>query len=123
MKSSGPIQRKTPLRAKAPMKKASKPKMTPIRSSAKGQPCQVRVPGICNGDPSTTVLAHLNGGGIGAKHHDIHGAFACSDCHSWLDGGYVQERAGRGTRDLYHLQAVIRTQCILIEQGLMEVAA
>lgn len=51
-----PIKRKTPLKAKALMNKASRPKITPIR-------------------------------------------------------------------DLWHLQAVIRTQRILIEQGLMEVAA
>ena len=123
MKRSAPIKRKTPLRAKAPRKKTARPEMTPIRESAKGQPCQVRVPGICNHDPATTVLAHLNGSGTGAKASDHEAAYACSDCHSWLDGGYTQEGTARSTRDLYHLQAVIRTQSILIDLGLMEVAA
>lgn len=123
-----PLQRKTPLKAKAPLRystspKASKHKMTPIRLSARGKPCQVRVPGICNSDPATTVLAHLNGSGTGTKASDHEAAYACSDCHAWLDGGYVQERVGRGTRDLYHLQGVIRTQRILIDQGLLSVAA
>ncbi|MCZ4284567.1 DUF1364 family protein [Marinobacter salarius] len=118
-----PIKRKTPLKAKAPMKKASRPKMTPIRKSAKGQECQVRVPGVCNGDSSTTVLAHLNGGGMGAKASDHEAAFSCSACHEWLDGGFARTGYNRDIRDLWHLQAVIRTQRILIEQGLMEVAA
>ncbi|MDF0750305.1 DUF1364 domain-containing protein [Marinobacter sp. 71-i] len=118
-----PIKRKTPLKAKAPMKKSSRPKMTPIRRSARGQECQVRIPGFCNGDSSTTVLAHLNGGGMGAKASDHEAAYACSACHAWLDGGYTNDMYTRDDRDLFHLQAVIRTQRILIEQGLMEVAA
>ena len=35
----------------------SRPKMTAARREAKGQPCMVRIPGVCNGDPETTVLA------------------------------------------------------------------
>lgn len=123
MKRGSFLQRKTPLRAKAPMKKASRPKMTPIRKSAKGQPCQVRVPNVCNGDPNTTVLAHLNGFGMGMKAGDHEAAFSCSACHAWLDGGYVQAGYSRDIRDLWHLQAVIWTQQILIEMGLIEVAA
>lgn len=105
------------------MKKAGKPKATPIRQSAKGQSCQVRVPGVCNGNPETTVLAHLNGGGMGAKASDIHGAYCCSDCHTFLDGGYANANCTRAERDLYHLEGVIRTQRILMGQGLLEVAA
>lgn len=123
MKRTGPIKRKTPLRAKSPMKKTARPTATPIRRSANGQPCQVRVPSICNGDSATTVLAHLNGGGMGSKQHDIHAAFACAACHWWVDGGYTIEGATRSTRDLVHLQGVIRTQRILINLGLVEVAA
>lgn len=121
-----PMQRKTPLTAKTGIKRSSmrsagKPKASPIRKSAQGQQCQVRVPGVCNGNPETVVLAHMNGGGMGAKAHDIHGAFACSSCHAWLDGGYAQTGTFRDTRDLHHLEAIIRTQRILIEKGLIEV--
>jgi len=35
--------------------------------SARGQECQVRIPGICSHDPETVVFAHLNGGGMGMK--------------------------------------------------------
>lgn len=91
-----------------------------FRDSARDELCLVRVPGVCNGDPATTVLAHLNGGGMAAKHHDIHGAYACSACHSWLDGGYVRD-SDRATRDLLHLQGVIRTQLRLMDKGLLVV--
>lgn len=126
-----PLKRKTALKAKAPMKRAAAPRKRPatkrakaaraskIRESARGQQCQVRVPGICNGDPATVVLAHLNGAGAGTKAHDIHGAYACSECHGWLDGGFAQAGHNRDTRDLWHLQGVIRTQCILLEKGLV----
>tara|TARA_Y100001933_G_scaffold165039_1_gene163313 strand:+ start:1551 stop:1922 length:372 start_codon:yes stop_codon:yes gene_type:complete len=111
-----PLKRKTPLKAKAPMKRSSRPKATPIRQSANGQPCQVRVPFICNGDSSTTVLAHLNGAGLALKAHDHEAAYACSACHEWLDGGYVKTHS-RAERDLYHLEGVINTQRLLVEQG------
>jgi len=117
-----PMTRKTPLKARAPIKRkpsrksASRPKTTPIRQSAEGKPCQVRVPFVCNGDWSTTVLAHLNGAGMAMKAHDHEGAYACSACHSWLDGGYAKTHT-RAERDLWHLEGVIRTQRLLIEEG------
>lgn len=97
--------------------------------SAKDQPCQVRIPNVCNHNPETTVLAHLNGWGIAGKHSNIHGAYACSDCHSWLDGGYcyddeivahsAMDRVS--LRDLYHLEGVLRTQVIMIKKGVLKV--
>ena len=56
-----------------------------LRDSARGQECTIRLPGICNRDPATTVLCHLPGGGTGMKHSDIHAAFACSSCHDEVD--------------------------------------
>lgn len=94
---------------------------------AKGQECTVRIPSICNHDPETTVLAHLNGGGIGMKHPDLLGAWACSACHAWIDGGYINHyqyepfnegRNARIVRDAYHLEAIIRTQQKLLDMGL-----
>ena len=60
-------------------------KTSKIRQSAKGEDCLVRAPGICNGNPETVVLAHINGGGIGRKNPDWQGAYACSACHEWLE--------------------------------------
>ena len=94
--------------------------MSRLTKSARGKDCQVRVMGICNGNPETVVLAHLNGGGMGSKHSDIHGAYCCSDCHTWLDGGYVVDST-RDQRDLDHLNGVIRTQIIMLAEGLIKI--
>jgi hypothetical protein len=88
------------------------------RELARNRDCQIRSP-VCNGDPETTVLCHLNGAGIGMKSHDLQGAWGCSDCHRFVDGGYVQSMYTRSERDLMHLKAVIRTQKILINEGLL----
>ncbi len=86
-----------------------------LRREARGRECQIRAPG-CNFDTDTTVLAHLNGAGMGTKASDLHGAWACSHCHDLVDG--------RGStlvsvtmRRLYHLEGIIRTQKILIDEG------
>lgn len=96
-------------------------KQTKITKSARGKDCQVRVMGVCRGDTETTVFAHLNGGGMGRKHSDLHGAYACRDCHAWLDGEYVKDST-REQRDFEHMQGIIRTQAILLSEGLIKLA-
>ncbi len=91
-----------------------------LRRLARGQQCCVRIPGVCNGNPDTTVLAHLNGGGMGMKHNNLIAAWSCSSCHAWLDGGYVKNST-RQERDYWHYQAIIRTQQELLKMGLAEV--
>lgn len=62
--------------------------MSKLRKLARGKDCLVRIPGVCNFDPATTVLAHIRdagGGGIGMKPCDLAGAWACSSCHDTLD--------------------------------------
>ncbi|MGZ5029042.1 MAG: DUF1364 domain-containing protein [Methylobacter sp.] len=93
--------------------------MSRLRKSAKGQQCLIRIPGVCNWNPETTVLAHLNGGGMGAKKSDLQGAFCCSSCHDEID---------RRTRifdadyvELCHRQGVERTQQYWLENGLISV--
>ena len=90
--------------------------------SAKGQECQVRMPGVCNFNPETTVLAHLNGAGMGMKHVDIHGAYCCSDCHRVLDGHAYAGHMGFDIDELklMHHQGVIRTQQIMIREGVLK---
>lgn len=129
-----PLKRKTPLRAKSGLKpggglaRKSAPRSrrhatTAIRASARGEPCLVRapVPGGC-ALPDTTVLAHLNGAGMGVKAVDFHAAYACAKCHAWLDGGYATAHHSRDLRDLYHLRGVMRTQAKLYEKGLLSLA-
>ena len=79
-----------------------------LRDSARGQDCQVRLP-ICNHNPETTVLAHLNGGGMGTKHSDLMAAFACSKCHEILDTKSGRE-FDKEFIELAHHLAVQRTQ-------------
>lgn len=60
-----------------------------LRDFARGQTCTARIPGVCNQDPETVVLAHCNMfgmGGMGMKAPDLCAAHVCSDCHDVLDG-------------------------------------
>lgn len=59
-----------------------------LRKLARGQPCMVRLPSICNFNVETTVLAHLRRGGVagvGQKPPDLCGVWACSACHDEID--------------------------------------
>ncbi|OOF53855.1 DUF1364 domain-containing protein [Rodentibacter genomosp. 2] len=86
------------------------------RKEAKGRECQVRLPGICNFNPETTVLAHYRlHSGVALKPDDIQGAWACSACHDEcdrrtrkMDTEYVR---------LAHAEGVFRTQAILRREG------
>lgn len=92
--------------------------MTNLRKEARGRNCQVRLPGICNGNPETTVLAHYRMAGLngtGMKPDDVIGAWSCSSCHDEID---------RRTRKLEfdvvrlaHAEGVFRTQAILRKEG------
>jgi hypothetical protein len=92
--------------------------MSNLRELARGRQCQVRIPGVCNHDPATTVLAHLPGGGMGRKQPDLLAAWACSACHDAIDGRgkAIWDRDWLRT---CHLDGVIRTQQILIEEGVI----
>ena len=95
-------------------------KQTKLTRAARGRDCQVRLFGICNGNPETVVLAHYRLAGtcgIGIKPHDFQGAWSCSACHDACDG-----RGGDIERDwarLAHAEGVIRTQSILIKEGVV----
>ena len=90
--------------------------MTDLRKQANGRDCLVRLPGICNGDPSTVVLAHLSGGGIGAKRIDLAAALACSACHDVLDGRTPTTINGDLLK-LWHLEGVMRTIELWVSEG------
>ena len=81
----------------------------------------VRVPGVCNYNPETTVLAHYRLAGTcgtGIKPIDLLGSWACSSCHDVID----QRRSSAFTReqlDLMHLEGMVRTIDALHKQGLL----
>lgn len=93
-----------------------------LRDLAKGQMCMVRIEGLCNWTPETTVLAHIRragNGGTGLKPPDICGVWACSACHDEID---------RRTRILnieqlnyYILDALCRQLCWYAEHEIIAV--
>lgn len=90
-----------------------------IRDSARDQDCTLRLPGICNFDTATTVLAHVPCGhsGVGMKGPDVIAVYACSDCHDALD-----ERTRTASIDGWDvIRALAETQLRLIQKGLIKV--
>lgn len=92
--------------------------MANLRKEAKGRECQVRIPGVCNGNSETVVGAHYRMAGLcgtGCKPSDLFIAWACSACHDEID------RRTRITDGEYakqcHLEGVMRTQAILQSEG------
>ena len=85
------------------------------RKEARDRDCQVRLPLHCNFDSDTTVLAHKNGGGMGMKALDIHGAWCCSSCHDVIDNR-VKTELEREDVILSFYEAIFRTQEILIRE-------
>lgn len=91
--------------------------MTNLRKLAQGRECQIRIPGVCNGNPETVVLCHLGGAGMGRKHPDLLGAYGCSACHDAVDG---RSRTNDDWR-LYFYDGIFRTQRMLIDEGVINV--
>lgn len=124
LKRHKPMARGTSTLKRSPMKK-SRPKSTPIRKSAKGEECTIRLPLVCNYDPSTTVLCHSNlledGKGMGLKAPDTAAAYGCSACHDVVDG-----RRPRPEGLSYELmialfkEAIAQTNRILKRKGLLQ---
>jgi hypothetical protein len=91
---------------------------TKLRQSARGQACTFCIPAICNGNPETTVLAHIRdeSKGLSNKANDYSAAFACSACHEHFD----QNRMSKEERATYALRGLQRTHAIWVELGLMQ---
>ena len=92
-----------------------------LRKEARGRECQVRIPGVCNKNRETVVLAHLNnkglfGVGTGQKVPDIFGAWACSACHDAVDGRVRTSWLVSEVRMMFD-DGVFRTQNILLKEG------
>jgi len=95
-----------------------------LRDLARDQPCQVRLPGVCNGNPRTTVLAHVRLvgiTGIGLKAPDILGAHCCSDCHDAVDRRTRPKHLTKEALDLALYEGVARTINKLIQQGNLKI--
>ena len=92
-----------------------------LRKEAKGRGCMVRIPGVCNHNSETVVLAHvrLTGvSGMGMKSPDILGAWACSSCHDAVDRRNHTDLDCDYVR-LLHLEGMARTIAQLQKEGLL----
>ena len=90
---------------------------------AKGRECQIRLPGICNFDPATTVLAHyrlIGISGMGIKVPSLIGAWACSACHDACDFRTRTPLVSDDEVRLAHAEGVFRTQAALMREGLLK---
>ena len=82
-----------------------------LRKQAKGRGCTVRLPGVCNHNSETVVLAHIRMpgiSGIGLKADDALGAWACSACHDAIDRR-AHTDLDRDYVRLAHLEGMART--------------
>lgn len=91
-----------------------------LRKSARGQPCQIRIPDHCNHDRDTVVLCHLPGGGMGLKQNDLFAAFGCMNCHMIVDSA-IPTHWPRDTILGWHKDGVFRTQQIWLDMGLIKI--
>lgn len=101
--------------------------MSAIRRSARGQECQIRIPGVCNGNHETVVWCHANGSaagkGIGMKSSDLLGSFGCSACHDAYDRRTpLPEPYTRGEIELFFWEGHARSMVILINHDLVRAA-
>ncbi|WP_449567076.1 DUF1364 domain-containing protein [Lelliottia nimipressuralis] len=90
-----------------------------LRKQARGRECQIRIPGVCNHNSETSVLAHYRLAGTcgtGCKPTDMQAAIACSSCHDALDGR-VKTDYSRDEIKLMHTEGILRTQELWRREG------
>jgi hypothetical protein len=104
--------------------KAARIESKHIRNAARGEQCTLGIIGVCNGNPETTVLAHLSdeSHGMGRKSDDISAAFCCGACHDVLDGRVPwPDRFEESYREWYQRRAMVRTWRRLVELGVVTI--
>lgn len=92
-----------------------------LRKAARGRECTIRIPGVCNFNPETSVLAHYRLSdlcGTGIKPSDLTGAIGCDNCHAAVDGRLKTEYSHEELR-LMHVEGVLRTLDIWEREGLI----
>ncbi|MDK9356419.1 DUF1364 domain-containing protein [Lelliottia sp. V106_10] len=87
---------------------------------ARGGECAVRIPGICNVNPKTSVLAHYRlvdtCGTGGCKPDDLQGAISCNGCHDAIDRRTKTEYIHHELK-LMRAEGVMRTLAIWRREG------
>lgn len=93
-----------------------------LRKEARGRGCTVRIPGVCNFNSETVVLAHIRVAGVsgmGLKSPDLLGAWACSNCHDEIDGRTHTSGLSRDELRLAHYDGMARTIMQLHKEGVV----
>lgn len=102
-----------------------------IMSSAKGQPCTLRIASFlgkgCSG-PDTTVGCHLPvwGKGVSTKVTDLAVAFGCQRCHDLIDGRdragweYLMKHCEAGVVERM-LHGLTETHAMLVQEGVIQI--
>lgn len=101
-------------------------KLTKIQRFAKGQPCQLRIPGVCRTTPDNedTCLCHAphpNRGGM--RTDDEWGCVGCMPCHDMMDHR-VSAKSWYAANDMPEaawLRGIYEWQAMLKQAGLMKV--
>ena len=88
-----------------------------VTSLARGKDCQIRLPGICNFNPETTVPCHLRQTGLtglGYIAESIFVAWGCSACHAHVDShpGDIEVQND-------FMRGIFRTQQRLLDDGVI----
>jgi len=90
-----------------------------LRRRARGIECQIRIPGVCNHNPETSVLCHYRQNtGIGQKSPDLIAAVGCSDCHDAVDRRRFMDLDYDYVRQC-HAEGVMRTLALWVREGLV----
>lgn len=85
-----------------------------IMQSAKGEDCTLRLTGVCNFNPETTIAAHIGSRrGMACKCGDNMVVYSCSNCHGEIDS------CSRESYAADKIRALEETQEKLIEKGIM----
>ena len=95
----------------------------PLREYAKGRPCTLRIPGICQDNGRNTCGCHINSNekGTGNKSPDLFMVVGCWACHGWMDGGYLEHGVTKAERDAEVLRAYLESLLMYQRAGLVSV--
>ena len=97
--------------------------MSRITKSANGEDCQVRIIGVCKGDPTYTIWSHCRHGAAGKgkaiKAIDVAGAYACTACDAAYDQLMGVPHMTRSEVDLDWFMGHMRSLVILQNKGLI----
>lgn len=93
-----------------------------IRRFARGRPCALRIPGVCSDNGANTCACHVNSNrkGTGNKSPDLFTVIGCPSCHRWMDSEWAG-KVSKDQRDAEILRAMIETQTLYLQAGLVEV--